>query len=571
MGAQIEVIPEAELGVKDKEKISKMKKDPWVAEYSVVKFNKGFDEFGDEFDLVLPDNKKAVKIIKLANDSPISTKHFKGKLFGNRDDAIIELMDNGYGVFGYASKGINLYEIHAIDENKSLILKYDIRKLPKSKCLATFKPELRKERATATMRSGPNTSNCRIKVLMLYSQAAYNAAPNIFSTMSNSIAQANTIFANSDIGGRINVSPFVLVNESLMYRPLSHSDIVLDTETLNTDSYIASLRTAHKADVVMLFDNVTDDRADGNVANFFDPSKPCGITDWRTSWQGRFVFTHELGHLLNARHSDDNSGLPGRGHQWQDPLDPQNSLAILGTVEDITTEYRRLYFSNPNILLNGAPTGLVDRDNSHNVNTSFCSVSEWKNSYDLKLWAPFTGLPGSYTTVIASIEVDQYPCTLNWYAETYPYGTIIKKTENITTVNPSGVYSFTFPSIPPNSYYYVIGKLIPSVTGSVGVNTTVSIYNSGSYYLTLNTNETKIEDEIILYPNPVADSEVGIKLNKLDGNRSGVLFLYNHNGLLIKKIEYFENFSRVEVSELPAGTYILFDPETNISRELLKL
>ena len=555
--AQIEVIPESELGAKDKEKISKMKKEPWVAEYSVVKFKKGFEELGENFDFFLPTKKKAEKVRRIEIDSPLTKNHFKGKFERLGDGTVLELMNDGYGVFGYAMENQYYYEIHALDEEKSIILRYDQMKFSNPFCAANFEKRGRNSNRIETKRSGPNTNNCRIKVLMLYSQSSLNNYSNIFSIMYNSIAQTNTSFSNSGIGGRIFVTPLILLNESLLNTPLTHSNFETDTDILNSDPYISSLRTAHKADVVMLFDDNMESMYAGNVGDVFNASKPCGIIH---PSRGVATFTHELGHILNGRHDDDNTGLPGRGHHWPGPFNENN-----GTIMDINSHFRKLHFSNPSILFDGVPTGTVDRDNSYNVNSSFCSVSEWKNSYDLKIAAPFTGTPGTYTTVTASIEVDQYPCTLNWYAEPYPYGTTIKKSETISTSNPSGVYSFTFPSIPPNSYYYVIGKLIPSIPGQVGVNTTASIYYSGSYYLTLQNIDAKIDDDIILYPNPTEGSNVSIKLNKTAiGN--GILYLFDNEGNLKQKIEYFENNGNINVANLPKGKYVLVDPTTKISR-----
>ncbi|HPN70381.1 MAG TPA: hypothetical protein PLZ32_12715 [Saprospiraceae bacterium] len=205
--AQIEVIPETELGVKDKEEISKMKKDPWVAEYAVIKFNKGFDEFGEDFEIPLPTRKKAEKIIKIENDSPLLEKHFKGKINGHGDGTILELMDEGFGIFGYALVDGEQFIIQAIAKNRSIIYKNDASKLTAATCSSENGLLPRKDSEKGTYRTGPNSANCRVKILILYTQQALNAAQNSVSNITalgyTALSQTNTSLVNSGINGRV--------------------------------------------------------------------------------------------------------------------------------------------------------------------------------------------------------------------------------------------------------------------------------------------------------------------------------------------------------------------------------
>lgn len=69
---------------------------------------------------------------------------------------------------------------------------------------------------------------------------------------------------------------------------------------------------------------------------------------------------------------------------------------------------------------------------------------------------PKTSYPSAQVLVtIDYLEMgSEHAAIVRWSADDYPYPQQLKKTETITSSN-HGSYSFTFPSIKPDSYYYI--------------------------------------------------------------------------------------------------------------------
>jgi len=573
--AQIEVIPETELGVKDKEEISKMKKDPWVAEYAVIKFNKGFDEFGEDFEIPLPTRKKAEKIIKIENDSPLLEKHFKGKINGHGDGTILELMDEGFGIFGYALVDGEQFIIQAIAKNRSIIYKNDASKLTAATCSSENGLLPRKDSEKGTYRTGPNSANCRVKILILYTQQALNAAQNSVSNITalgyTALSQTNTSLVNSGINGRVTGGAPVFLNQANLQQPINNNPTTA-ADNLSTDPWIQNLRVNNRADIVVLLHQYTFNVNGGEIVGsvgltgFANPTRPVAVVKTTFATNAGFTFAHEVGHLFNARHFTDNASPPGRGHQFAFAGNNQGTLLT----NTIPFGQRVLQFSNPDINFNGLPTGTADRDNSFNINTSFCPLSAWINSYDVVLEAPSSSFPGSFINVIGYVYVDQYPCTLNWYTSTYPYPNTLVKTESITNTSSGGSYGFTFPSIPPNSYYYIFATLIPP-PGFNSLTKSISIYNSSSYKIIIEGIQSNLDDELVLMPNPINDQEqIYIRVPQSAPER-GNLQIYSLNGSLVMDIKYENRFAQIDGDMLKNGTYLVYEKTTKMNQKLIKL
>ena len=482
--SQVEPVKDESLDEKDKTKIQTMKNDPWISEFKVIKFSKNIDELPPLFEIGFPSKIKNNKITIIDNDSPITDKHIKGKFHEESEGDIIELMNAGYGTFGYAILDGEYYTIEALDLYRSVVLKHDESKYPVgSNCESNFGPSKRTGLVKVEKRTGPNTENCRVKVLVLYTQAALNSVSNIISTAYTGLAQTNTAFANSGINGRVTGGMAMFLNENNLANALSTVPENCARD-LSSDPYILNLRNLHKADIVILLHVYINAAANGSVAfdggefKFADPLYPVAEMKVKYATSARFTFAHEVGHLFNARHTNDDDALPGRAFTISDE-DDDEIQTLMGN--EFSGEGRILHFSNPSITFNNIATGIIDNnDNSKNINDKFCELATWQNSFELNLSTPSSSQPGYYTSVMASIGVDIYPCTLEWYADPYPYGNTLVEVDNITNTSGGANYNFYFPSIPINSYYYITGKLIPQSPYG-GVNTTISIYYGSSY------------------------------------------------------------------------------------------
>ena len=83
-----------------------------------------------------------------------------------------------------------------------------------------------------------------------------------------------------------------------------------------------------------------------------------------------FTFTHEFGHLLGAQHARDEPFTPvdlvtDNGYPYAFAWRDGNFKSVLSTTQ-LTTS-RRLNFSNPNISVNGTPTGVINSEHNQRV------------------------------------------------------------------------------------------------------------------------------------------------------------------------------------------------------------
>jgi hypothetical protein len=93
-----------------------------------------------------------------------------------------------------------------------------------------------------------------------------------------------------------------------------------------------------------------------------------------------YTFAHEFGHLLNARHNDDNGALPGRGHQFSFRTTNYSTL-----LDKRNLSKRVLFYSNPNVKYYGqVPTGLADYYNACNMEQQGCNAALSGPSEDCK-------------------------------------------------------------------------------------------------------------------------------------------------------------------------------------------
>jgi len=562
-------VNENTLESKLKDRIKLFTKYPWISDYQIITITDDLDEINKSFDFFLPTRPQNKTVTKTELDVKCAIKHFKGKFNSEEDGNVIELMNSGFGVFGYATIEDEFYSVEALDNNYSIILKHDKSKMPPEICPDSASHRIVKDKI-GSQRSGPNTQNCRVKVLILYTQAAVEESSNISSIASTAMSQTNTAFANSGILGKVYNTIPILLNESALATPLV-TNPQLNADNLSNDPHIQNLRTLYKSDIIVLLHDFSTNAAFGGVATedngFANTNYPVAVVHVENASNSRFTFAHEVGHLLNARHGNDDTALPGRGHQFA------TSGNFRTTLVDNREEgsHRILNFSNPAVNFNGVPTGLVDRDNSFNVNTNFCTLADWINSYDLTLSGATSSSPGQYMSVYANVSVNRYPCTLNWYADAIPYATNLVKSETISSTGSSGGgnYSFYFPSIPNGSFYYITGKLIPASPFSP-ISSTISIMNNTYYRVILTDNQNKANEAMLLFPNPAyGDDYINIKM-PLSSEKNGTLLLYSMSGELILSLKYEDHICTIDSSKLLKGNYFIFDQKTNTKCQLEK-
>jgi len=203
---------------------------------------------------------------------------------------------------------------------------------------------------------GGTPSFSTIRILVAYTPAAEAVAGGINQSIELFIDQANDTFATSGLGDVVSVELALAIETQYVEGDsyLGHLDALRNAD--GTMDELLPLREQLGADIVALV--VDDDTACGlasginvNADNsFFIISRPCT----------NFTFAHEIGHLLGARHNPevDPSDTPyAYGHGYQAPNRAFRTVMSYNCVGGCP---RIHHWSNPDIFVNGQPTGTND-------------------------------------------------------------------------------------------------------------------------------------------------------------------------------------------------------------------
>lgn len=235
----------------------------------------------------------------------------------------------------------------------------------------------------------PTDDGSVIDVMVLYSLdavAGAGGAAAMQNTVLLSIDWTNTTYANSGIIQRLNLVhmagvPYNDSGDALidLYRLQSSNDGYIDA--------VHSWRNTYGADIVIL---IIEDPLCG-IAFFMDPVSPAfhnyafGVVG-RVCSVSNYTFGHEAGHMMSARHDwfvdpDDTPFVYNHGHvhpggQWRTVMAYANACGACP---------RLGYWSNPNILYNGAPMGVpqgqpLAADNHRVLNDTAFTVANFRQS-----------------------------------------------------------------------------------------------------------------------------------------------------------------------------------------------
>ena len=208
--------------------------------------------------------------------------------------------------------------------------------------------------------------DCKIRVLVLYTPSAQTMVSNIKNTILTAVAFANQSFINSQINYQIELVYAGQTNYT------ESGDIYTDLSRFSNteDGYmdeVHTLRNKYSADVCVLlyymFSNncglAADIKATENSA-FCAVNTKCDVS--------YYSFSHEIGHLIGCRHdpSHDSYTTPyAYGHGYVHPSKTWRTIMAY-PVSGYSCP-RVLYWSNPNVLYNGIPTGTVTTQNNARV------------------------------------------------------------------------------------------------------------------------------------------------------------------------------------------------------------
>jgi hypothetical protein len=244
-----------------------------------------------------------------------------------------------------------------------------------------------------------------LAVLVLYTNVARQAAGGTAAMEAEvqlAVDTSNQVYANSGIGMRMRLvhTEEIAYNENGTFQ--NHLDRLESTTDGIMDS-VHALRNRYGADTVVLM--VQDSDADQKQPLCGLASQMTTLSDGfktnafavvnRGCASGNFSFPHEVGHNLGADHDRANKGpaqLYAYAFGWQFNGNPsgiryRTVMAYNGT----PSSTRVGYFSNPNVMFDGTPTGVApgqpnEADNALVLNNSALTAANWRRD---TMWVQF--------------------------------------------------------------------------------------------------------------------------------------------------------------------------------------
>ena len=238
---------------------------------------------------------------------------------------------------------------------------------------------------------------CPVRVLILHTQAALDANPDI-------IALANAGFSSTKIAlARSKVTENQLSITLAGIQPLttiewakSGGPINTDIATLSTNDATTDFRTQYNADLVFILTAGGYTNATGAIVTFgdavIDGATAFAIVEANAITAPQYTFAHEFGHLLGARHEgtdlcaadDDDSGLPDahgyRFHKLCNCLIVQRKdyYTLMSTRCRNGSAKRIHNYSNPDVEYHNKNTGRVDKNNNAKIlRDATCRISNY--------------------------------------------------------------------------------------------------------------------------------------------------------------------------------------------------
>jgi hypothetical protein len=222
-------------------------------------------------------------------------------------------------------------------------------------------------------------SGDRIDVMVVYTTASKNILggdPQAQVLSQQAIDATNTAYMNSRIRQRVRMV------HSQEYQYTETSSASTDLSNLRANAAIGTLRNTHKADLVAMIGEMQGVCGIGYLmgSTAGNPNNGFSATA-RTCAVGNLTLAHEMGHNMGSHHNPENGGTPtypyGFGHYV-------NGLyrTVMSYVDPCSSGCpRHPYFSNPNIVFMGVPTGLGDqRDNARSINNTADVISNYRYS-----------------------------------------------------------------------------------------------------------------------------------------------------------------------------------------------
>ena len=374
----------------------------------------------------------------------------------------------------------------------------------------------------------------------------------------------NYILINSGVVGKT----FRFITEA--YNGFNYSqggNIFADMSSFEIDQNAWNRLSANQADVMIL---LTDDRyGDYLGIESVQPNVSAAIVSAKHLFGPDWTFAHEIGHMLDARHSRESQGgnipdnSPGCNTGYRAELPGGDYKFTVMAVIDAGEE-RIAYFSNPNINYLGVPIGNSKSNNAAYVTGTICSVADYYFATD-ELATGISGpAPNCTQSVAYTANIDppgvgipgNAPFTYKWFFGAAPYTNPLSGTYigNAATVNLNAA------AIPYAEYWLYV-----SVHSSDGVTATSLRKFVNPCFVAEEKAVAPVEDGqpesgFVCYPNPASDRLVIAVSGTLSHEEKYVYEVFDALGssrtrgdFKLQSGEYSHSFS----FQLPAGLYTL--------------
>lgn len=298
---------------------------------------------------------------------------WRGKIVVENFKGDVVLTFNKGFVTGLIYSPNAVYEIVAKDQ-KQILIELDQSLFPE--CLGEIKPPFEKENQTPQKIGSVEDSGDRIDVLVVYTEAVKNALGGDTQAQTlaqNAIDATNTAYLNSKSRQRLRL---VHSEQTALTEANSLSD-------LRADSATQTVRNTHNADMVAMLVNSLGGCGVGylmtNVGNGFAPSA-YSIT-LRTCAVGNLTFAHELGHNMGSAHNPENAGNSAYPYSFGHYVDG-SYRTVMSYSNPCTSGCTRVpQFSNPAVIYNNVPTGILDqRNNAFSIDNTADTVANFRYS-----------------------------------------------------------------------------------------------------------------------------------------------------------------------------------------------
>lgn len=294
----------------------------------------------------------------------------------NKPLSQVIIVANGENIVGnITSAGTKRYHLRFVDRDIHAIQEIDVTKYPEDEPSVPIPPlgSLIKP----ALNSAYADNGTVIDVMVAYSDDARSAVGGtaaMQALIDLAIAETNQAYTQSLVVPQLRL----VHTQEMSYTESGNLETDLNCLTEPNDdclSNIHTLRDTHKADLVSFW--VKNGGNYCGIAWLMDPISPA-FADWGYSVvdkdcaTGNYTFAHELGHNMGLNHDiyvDPRTTPYPHAHGYADPANGWRTIMAYNSVCQAQGKncQRLQYFSNPNILKNGASMGDASTADNHRV------------------------------------------------------------------------------------------------------------------------------------------------------------------------------------------------------------